>query len=211
MALRTAILALDIVTLAATIALFVQAYRAHRSIRTTTTFALTTCFAFISIGILTSLIAEGVFNVEETLTPFFADLLQVGIEQQLGVLLSVFFVLAGYTVLLLVVERVSNMSMWVLVFLLVLVTVFLARNVFFISHVIALVLLALLTFRFKQNYDKRKSTDSLLVASGFGLITFAHAIAFLLPLSELFHTAFLALRLIGFFLIFAMAWRVATR
>ncbi len=208
MSLSSILVGLDLVAFAAAIAMAFQAFRAHRVIKSNRSLVFLTSFSLISLGILFRLLTDVLQDVTTINMGFVTGMPTVPLSHKLLLLMASLCILAAYTLLLLVVENVRNRSMWVLVFVLVAFTVFLATDVFLVTHILAVVLLGLLSYRFWKNFLKRNSTNALLVYLGFFSLMASHVAALLIPFGQLPHLIFLSLRLLGFFLLFAMAWRV---
>lgn len=195
MTLANTIFALDILVLSAAVAMAYQAHKAHRVLQTQSSLAFAMCFWLISGGLLAHMIADA----PATLLSFAAPFLLVG-----SLLL-----LSGYTLLLLVVERVTSRAMWILTFLLVVFATVLANNVWGVTHLLAIVLLSLLAYRFYTNFLRNNSNSSLIIYLAFILLVGAHIAAFLSLFNLSAQIVYLVVSIIAYFALFAVSWRVS--
>lgn len=194
MALENTIFALDILVFCAAVAMAYQAHRAHRLLQTQASRAFAACFWLISAGLLAHMIA----GAPGTLVEYARPLLLVGS----------LFLLSGYTILLLVVEKVHSHAMWILTFLLVVFATVLANNVWGVTNLLAIVLLALLAHRFYTNFLRNGAKSSLIIYLAFILLVGAHVAGFLSLFNLSAQIAYLVLSLIAYFALFAVSWRV---
>lgn len=208
MVLNDALIVLDILLVCAAIAMTAQAFKAHQSLHTKVSFAFLTSFALISVGAITRLITDITADVTIITVEYVTGITSISVTAQLLLLVGALCLLSAYTLLLLVVEGIKKLSMWILVFLLVITTVFLARDVFIITHVLAIVLVSLLSHHFYENYRKRKQTNALIVYLSFLSILLGHLSALLSVFSPAGQITHLVLLFAGFFGLFAVSWRI---
>ncbi len=206
MGLSSPIFLLDIITFAAAIAMFLTALRAHYLVRKRGTYAFVATFALIALGIFIRLAIDGVIGVLP-LTRAMTGINDFALLYKAGLLLAYFFVLAGYTLLLLVIEHVNKTSMWILVFMLIVFTLVLAGQQAFVADFVASIILLLLVWRLLVNYVIRKNTNSLLVFAAFLLLAVSH-LSKLIFIGDFGNLIFLIARLAGFFILFVVSWRI---
>lgn len=209
MDLSSVVVALDLLAFAGAIAMTIQAWKAHHALGSKQSAAFLTCFALVAIGLFSRMLTDVLVSFGVPYIDFIEGLGTLIGQQKFFLLLSALCILTAFTLLLLVVEKIKERSLWVLVFVLVLFTIFLASNIYLISHIVAILLLGLLANRFWMNYLSKNSTNALVVYFAFLSLTAAHIVALLVPFGgDVPHVVFLALRIIGYFLLFAVSWRV---
>lgn len=194
MELTNAIFALDILVFAAAIAMAFQAFKAHRVMQTQVSLAFSACFWLISAGLFLHMLADAPATLLSVSAPL--------------VLAGSLFLLSGYTLLLLVVEKVTSKAMWLLTFLLVVSAVVLANNVWGVTNLLAVVLLALLANRFYANFLRNNSRSSLIIYIAFILLVGAHIAAFLSLFNLSAQIVYLLVSIVAYFALFAVSWRV---
>jgi hypothetical protein len=136
-------------------------------------------------------------------------LLGVSFSNKFLLILSSLLLLSAYTVLLLVAERIHNNSMRILAALFVILTIIVSTQIYLVVHLVTAILLAMLAFRFYTNFLAKNSTNALIVYLAFLALLIAHIAALFTAISALAHYIFLGCRLIGYFALFAMLWRVS--
>lgn len=196
MTLANTIFALDILVLCAAVAMAYQAHKAHRLLQTQASLAFAACFWLISAGLLAHMVADAPATIVSLAAPF--------------VLIGSLLLLSGYTLLLLVVEKVTSRAMWILTFLLVVFATVLANNVWGVTNVLAVVLLSLLAHRFYNNFLRNNSNSSLIIYLAFILLVGAHVAAFLSLFNLSAQVVYLIVSIVAYFALFAVSWR-ATR
>jgi hypothetical protein len=202
---------IDILAFAAAIAMTFQAWRAHRAVETRQSLAFFLSFLLVSLGLFSRMLTDVLVHVGP---PYIRQIQGLGtvIGWQRGFLLvSALLLISAYAMLLLVVEKIKNPAVWLIVFVLINLTIFMGRELYFVAHGIALVLLVLLSRRFYLNYSKRHSTNSLLVLIAFSVLALAYSSSLLVTVDRWWTVVFLAFRVVGYFLLFAVSWRVATQ
>ena len=201
----TAALALNTLSFCAAIAMLIGAYKAHNSYKTKQSLAFLTTFSLVAIGLLLELIVETEFaaGLETTLQT------TLGITSSFLLILSALTLLAAYTLLLFVVEKITNTTMHVLAAALIVLTLILATQYFLVVYAVTALILALLAHRFYNNFLEKNSKESLIVYLAFLALLIGYAAALLAPISAFASLAYHGLQLIGYFLLFAMLWRVS--
>lgn len=198
MAIENVIVGLDILVLAAAVAMAYQAHKAHRVLQTQVSLAFAGCFWLISSGLLAHVLSDAGVRTIATQGALLHALSLVG----------ALLLLSGYTLLLLVIERVQSRAMWLITFLLVLCVTVLANNVWGLANLLAMVLLALLAHRFYMNFLRNNSYSSLVIYLSFILLVGAHLAGFLSMFHLSAQVVYLSLSLIAYFALFAVSWRV---
>lgn len=190
--------------------MLIQAVRAHKAVGSRQSLAFVVSFALLIVGLFFRMITDVLFEVGFSVR-WLVQLYATHVSTNLFLLLSALGILASYTLLLLVVERITNPKMWILVTVLVLFTTILARNIYLVYHVLAIIVLALLAHAFWMNFLQKNSSNALIVYLAFFALLAAHVAALFAPLDTWPHVIFLVLRLVGYFLLFTVSWRATHR
>jgi len=82
-------------------------------------------------------------------------------------------------------------------FLLVVVAIF-THNSYYVFHIISLILMVLVAWRYLQNYRRNKSQSSKLLAISFGVLTISHALFCFVMLSQVLYVAAELIQLVGY-------------
>lgn len=201
----TLVLALNTLSFCAAVAMLIAAYKAHNTHHTKQSLAFLTSFSLITVGLLIQLALDTEFatGLVSTLQA------TLGMGEELLLILSALALLSAYTLLLVVVEKVKQPSMYAIAAALILTTTILATEYFIVVYAVTALILALLANKFYNNFLEKNHKEALIVYLAFLTLLAAHLAALLTPISELANVAFFALQLIGYFLLFAMLYRVS--
>lgn len=202
--MATTSLILNTLSFCAAVAMLIGAYKAHNIHQTRYSLAFLTSFSLINIGLLLQLILETEFA--QGLTSWLH--VTLGVSTDLLVVLSALALLSAYTLLLFVVEKITSKSMYVLAAALITLTLILALQEFLVVYAVTALILALLAYRFYTNFLAKNHAEALIVYLAFLALFIGHVAALLTPVAALATVVFFSLQLIGYFLLFAMLWRV---
>jgi hypothetical protein len=201
----TAALALNTLSFCAAGALLIGAYKAHNTHKSRQSLTFLTTFSLVALGLLLQLIVDTEF----------AHGLELLLQQALGItssflrIISALLLLSAYTLLLFAAEKIRNPSAHIIAAALITLTLVLATQYFLVAYAVTALILALLAHNFYNNFLIKASTESLIVYLAFLALFIGHLAALLAPVSAFALLAFFSLQLTGYFLLFAMLWRVS--
>ena len=90
-----------------------------------------------------------------------------------------------------------------LVIFFILVSTYFSQSAYYIFHLTALFLLALITVHYCKNYFNTKNKSTKILASSFGIITLSHLFSMLANLSTRFYVIAEVVQLVGFAVLLA--------
>jgi hypothetical protein len=118
----------------------------------------------------------------------------------IGTLAHRVFMLLGLYALYSIYNEHSRSEALFSAYLLVIIAVFTHTN-YYIFHITSFILVALIAWKYLQNYRKSRSLPAKLLAASFGIITLSHLLFCFILFSQLLYVAAEIIQLIGFLLL----------
>lgn len=143
-------------------------------------------FFLISIGFFSKLIFDIALETESLTKTLFLGSMHIPGVEKLLMLGYMFFVLAGYMLLLIVALRIrKEVSLYI--FMIAIVSLFVSQNYYITFLSIMVIVLAALLLHFYRNFAKTKLINAGLVWYAFVMIMFAQIMSFLIIYSNKFY------------------------
>jgi hypothetical protein len=118
----------------------------------------------------------------------------------IGTLAHRIFMLLGLYALYSIYNEHTRSQTYLTAFLLAVIAVFTHSN-YYIFHITSFILVALIAWKYLQNYRKSKSQPAKLLAASFGILTLSHLLFCFIMASQLLYVAAEIIQLIGFLLL----------
>lgn len=157
-------------------------------------------FFLISVGFFLKLIFDIALETESLTKSIFLGTMQIAGVEKLLMLGYMFFVLAGYVLLLIVALRVrKEVSLYI--FLIAIVSLFVSQNYYITFHSIMVIVLGALFVHFYRNFAKSRLLNAGLVWYAFTMIMFAQVMTFFIFYSNKFYLLANLFNICGFLLL----------
>jgi hypothetical protein len=179
------------------------AFKGYILTKNRTSLFFSASFFLITMGLLTRMLFDFLAKFELAYnTKFFASLYAVPVLS--GMLAaSIFFMAAGYAILLALFYKIRSKSIIVLLILLVGMLAAFSNDSYYQVHIIPAVMLLFLQFHTIENFAKKTNANTLLVLASFFLLFVSELSFLLLNQSITFYFVGNTLRLMSYLLLLA--------
>jgi len=166
----------------------------------------TLAFLFISISYfiratLDYLVYTSLLGRVPNLTAAVSTVAKIPTLYSLGSLAYIFFIFAGFMILVAIFLRIKSFITVSLLFILVLILAFLSQNRYFAFHITMFVLLFYVVVHLLKNHARTRTINSFLVLYSMAAIMVAQVFFFLLTLGPFYYVVGHGLQLFGFVLL----------
>ncbi len=157
-------------------------------------------FFLIAIGFLLRFIFDFMYETATIRKSMFLGTFDFDLFQTLLILSYMFFVLAGYILLLIIALDIKK-RVSLLIFIISFAALFVSMNYHFTFLVIILIVLGTLLVHFDRNFDKKRTLNAGIVWFSFILIFFGYLLQMLIFFSNKFYLLSVLFNMGGFLLL----------
>ncbi len=178
----------------------IYCYKIYKFAGKSTYFLFSGSFYLIAIGYLIRLVFDLFYETESLSKDIFFGTIAMGEISRIMILSYMLFVLAGYTLLLLVALHARKRT-GIVIFLISIAAVVASRNYFLSFNVIMLIVISTLLIHFDRNFNRTRTLYAGMVWYSFILLLFAHILEMFIIYSNKFYLLSNLLNMSGFLLL----------
>ena len=157
-------------------------------------------FYLIAIGFLLRFIFDFMYDTPKIDKSMFLGTFDFNLFQTMLILAHMFFVLAGYILLLIVALDIKK-RVSLLIFIISIASLFVSMNYHFTFLVIILIVISTLLIHFDRNFDRKRTITAGIVWYSFILILFGYLMQLLIFFSNKFYLLGILFNMGGFLLL----------